>query len=121
MQSALRSLGIQQVDGILGDLGVSSHQFDTADRGFSLRFDAPLDMRMDQKQDLTAEKIINGYEYETLARLLREFGEVDKAGKIAVNYCFKADSPVLNCSLLNKWLRWKRAQILRTGFPGTAN
>lgn len=83
MHSALRSLGIQQVDGILGDLGVSSHQFDTADRGFSLRFDAPLDMRMDQKQDLTAEKIINGYEYETLARLLREFGEVDKAGKIA--------------------------------------
>src|SRR5574344_2339254 len=71
------------VDGILADLGVSSHQFDTADRGFSFRFDAPLDMRMNKEATLTAADIINDYEKEDLEKILRIYGEVDNARKMA--------------------------------------
>ncbi|MCI7461619.1 MAG: 16S rRNA (cytosine(1402)-N(4))-methyltransferase RsmH [Bacteroides sp.] len=72
-----------KVDGILADLGVSSHQFDTADRGFSFRFDAPLDMRMNKEATLTAADIINDYEKEDLEKILRIYGEVDNARKMA--------------------------------------
>ena len=61
---------------MLADLGVSSHQFDTAERGFSFRYDAPLDMRMNQEAQTTAADIINGYEQEELERILRLYGEV---------------------------------------------
>jgi 16S rRNA (cytosine1402-N4)-methyltransferase len=71
------------IDGILADLGVSSHQFDTAERGFSFRYDAPLDMRMNQEADRTAADIINGYETEELEKILRIYGEVDNSRKIA--------------------------------------
>jgi 16S rRNA (cytosine1402-N4)-methyltransferase len=71
------------IDGILADLGVSSHQFDTAERGFSFRYDAPLDMRMNQEAELTAADIINGYETEEIERILRIYGEVDNSRKIA--------------------------------------
>ncbi|MGM9737786.1 MAG: 16S rRNA (cytosine(1402)-N(4))-methyltransferase RsmH [Candidatus Cryptobacteroides sp.] len=71
------------VDGILADLGVSSHQFDTADRGFSFRFDAPLDMRMNTEAGLTAADVVNTYPYEELEKLFRLYGEVDNASRIA--------------------------------------
>lgn len=70
------------VDGILADLGVSSHQFDEGERGFSIRFDGPLDMRMNQTADLTAEKVVNDYEEQDLIRIFREYGEVKNAGKL---------------------------------------
>ena len=71
------------VDGILADLGVSSHQFDTAERGFSFRFDAPLDMRMNTEGGITAADVVNGYEARELERILRTYGEVDNARKVA--------------------------------------
>ena len=71
------------IDGVLADLGVSSHQFDTAERGFSFRYEAPLDMRMNQEAQLTAADIINGYETEEIEKILRIYGEVDNSRKIA--------------------------------------
>ena len=71
------------IDGVLADLGVSSHQFDTAERGFSFRFEAPLDMRMNQEASLTAADILNTYETEDIERILRIYGEVDNSRKIA--------------------------------------
>ena len=71
------------VDGILADLGISSHQVDTASRGFSTRFDAPLDMRMNVEQKISARDIINSYPEEKLKEILSEFGDVDNAGKVA--------------------------------------
>ena len=71
------------LDGILADLGVSSHQFDTAERGFSFRYDAPLDMRMNREGGKTAAEVVNEYSQEDLERLLRIYGEVDNARKVA--------------------------------------
>lgn len=71
------------VDGILADLGVSSHQFDTPERGFSFRFDAPLDMRMNNRADKTASDIVNSYDEQDLERILRLYGEVDGSRKAA--------------------------------------
>ena len=71
------------INGILADLGVSSHQFDTADRGFSFRFDAELDMRMNKEGGITAADLVNGLDEAGLARILKVYGEVDGAGKMA--------------------------------------
>lgn len=71
------------IDGILADLGVSSHQFDTPERGFSFRFDAPLDMRMNTKADKTAADIVNSYSEQDLERILRVYGEVEGSRKAA--------------------------------------
>lgn len=79
----LRFYGVRKVDGVLGDLGVSSHQFDAAERGFSIRFDADLDMRMDQSSDLTAVKIVNEYEEKDLADLLFLYGELRNSRALA--------------------------------------
>lgn len=79
----LRFQGVTKVDGILGDLGVSSHQFDEAERGFSTRFDAELDMRMDQQSDLSAFHIINGYSEEKLSDVLFQYGELRNARALA--------------------------------------
>lgn len=78
----LKLYSIEQVDGVLGDWGVASHQFDTPERGFSIRFDGPLDMRMNQSSELTAEQIINGYSDVELTHILKTYGEVHKADKI---------------------------------------
>ena len=75
--------GIKEFDGILLDLGVSSYQLDAADRGFSYRYDAPLDMRMDQRQELTASDIVNGYSESELYRIIRDYGEEKFAKNIA--------------------------------------
>lgn len=74
---------VSEVDGILLDLGVSSPQFDEGDRGFSYRYDAPLDMRMDQEAELTAYDVVNTYERDELVRVLREYGEERNAARIA--------------------------------------
>ena len=79
----LRYCGFEKADGLLADLGVSWHEFDKADRGFSFRFDANLDMRMSQRGELTAEKVVNTYEPERLARLFRDYGEVENARRLA--------------------------------------
>lgn len=75
------------IDGVLADLGVSSHQFDTAERGFSFRYDAPLDMRMNTEGGTTAEDIVNGYSPEDLEKILRLYGEVDNSRRIAQMIC----------------------------------
>ena len=84
------------IDGVLADLGVSSHQFDTAERGFSFRYDAPLDMRMNQEAQTTAADIINGYEQQDLERILRLYGEVDNSRKIAQLICKARETAAIN-------------------------
>jgi 16S rRNA (cytosine1402-N4)-methyltransferase len=79
----LRFHNVRQVDGILADLGVSSHQFDVAERGFSTRFDAELDMRMSQKNDLSAFKVVNEYDETNLRRVFLDYGELKNAPAIA--------------------------------------
>lgn len=83
IKNHLRLLGISHVDGILADLGVSSHQFDEGERGFSIRGDFPLDMRMNQASAIDAKKIVNEYTEEELISILRKYGEVERPGKIA--------------------------------------
>ncbi len=79
----LRFYGVKSVDGILADLGVSSHQFDVAERGFSTRFDAELDMRMSQKNDLNAYRVVNEYDDANLRRVFLDYGELKNAPAIA--------------------------------------
>lgn len=83
LDKVLEQLNIQSVDGILMDLGVSSPQFDDGKRGFSYNFDAKLDMRMDQSQDLNAEKIVNNYSLQDLTRIFKEYGEDKYSYQIA--------------------------------------
>ncbi len=83
LKNYLRLEGIRSVDGILADLGVSSHQFDDADRGFSIRFDADLDMRMDQVSDLDARKVLRTYAEEDLHRIFGMYGEIINAKTLA--------------------------------------
>ncbi|WP_208326182.1 16S rRNA (cytosine(1402)-N(4))-methyltransferase RsmH [Flavobacterium sp. S87F.05.LMB.W.Kidney.N] len=79
----LRFHGVKAVDGILADLGVSSHQFDVPERGFSTRFDAELDMRMSQKNDLNAYRVVNEYEEQDLRRVFFDYGELKNAPVLA--------------------------------------
>ena len=74
---------VRQIDGVLADLGVSSHQFDTPDRGFSTRFDGELDMRMNQSSKLSAKTIVNEYEEEDLARIFYDYGELQGSYRLA--------------------------------------
>ena len=91
------------IDGVLADLGVSSHQFDTAERGFSFRYEAPLDMRMNQEAEKTAADIINDYEYEDLEKILRLYGEVDNSRRIAQLICkARENAPIQTTGELGK-------------------
>jgi 16S rRNA (cytosine1402-N4)-methyltransferase len=83
VQRFLRLHDVLAIDGLLADLGVSSHQFDVAERGFSYRFDAPLDMRMDRRQTLTAAAIVNEYSEQQLHKLFEKYGEVSNAKTLA--------------------------------------
>jgi len=87
VQNYVRFNGFEYVDGILADLGVSSHQFDTEERGFSFRFDAPLDMRMNKLAKTTAADIVNSYPVEELARVLKTYGEVENSKRVAQLIC----------------------------------
>jgi len=82
LRNQLKRLGISKVDGILADLGVSSHQFDDGKRGFSIRSNDPLDMRMNQKATLTAKQIVNEYNANELGRVFGRYGELKNAGRI---------------------------------------
>ncbi len=75
------------IDGVLADLGVSSHQFDTAERGFSFRYEAPLDMRMNQEAQLNAADIVNSYEQGELEKIFRLYGEIENSRKVALLIC----------------------------------
>ena len=95
IDSAVEYAGFDKVDGILMDLGVSSHQLDVAERGFSYIKDAPLDMRMDQQSSLTAYDVVNGYSEYDLVRILRDYGEEKFANKIASKICSaRSNSPI---------------------------
>ncbi len=83
----LKAYGIKEVDGILADLGISSHQIDEASRGFSTRFDAKLDMRMDQSAELSAKEVINTYSKEQLHKIFGMYGEVKNAKTLAEAIC----------------------------------
>lgn len=84
LRGCVRAAGFEQVDGILADLGVSSHHFDTAERGFSFRFEGPLDMRMNQAGgSRTAADVVNTYEAEQLATVFGRYGELDKCFRVA--------------------------------------
>lgn len=83
IKNVLESLNVDKVDGILADLGVSSHQIDTASRGFSFRFDSELDMRMDKSQSLSAKNVVNEYSEEKLKHIFKDFGEEKFASSIA--------------------------------------
>ncbi len=82
LKNFLRFYQVEQVDGILADLGVSSHDFDEADRGFSFRYDTPLDMRMNRKAGITAATIVNGYSEQQLISVFRKYGEIQNAGRL---------------------------------------
>ena len=91
------------IDGVLADLGVSSHQFDTAERGFSFRYEAPLDMRMNQEAERTAADIVNSYETEDLEKILRLYGEVDNSRRLAQMICKAREvSPIETTTQLGK-------------------
>ncbi|MCC6448278.1 MAG: 16S rRNA (cytosine(1402)-N(4))-methyltransferase RsmH [Chitinophagaceae bacterium] len=83
LKNFLKLYNALPIDGLLADLGVSSHQFDEAERGFSIRFDAKLDMRMDQNGKVTAADVLNTYSEEELKRIFKLYGEVDNAGYLA--------------------------------------
>jgi 16S rRNA (cytosine1402-N4)-methyltransferase len=87
LKNHLRALGIDKVDGVLADLGVSSHQFDEGKRGFSIRSNDPLDMRMNQMGSFSAFNLVNEYEEDELIVILRKFGEVSSPGKVAGTIC----------------------------------
>ena len=106
----LRFHNCKEVDGILGDLGVSSHQFDVAERGFSTRFDAELDMRMSQKNDLSAYRVVNEYDEDNLRRVFLDYGELKNAPAIArVILEAREKTPIRNTEQLK--------QVLSRFFP----
>ncbi|MBQ6573154.1 MAG: 16S rRNA (cytosine(1402)-N(4))-methyltransferase RsmH [Bacteroidales bacterium] len=104
MRNFVRALGYcGKIDGILGDLGVSSHQFDTGERGFSFRFDAKLDMRMNTLGGKSAADIVNSYTQEELTRIFKIYGELDKPWKAAELICkWRENSPIETTGDLGK-------------------
>lgn len=95
MQALMEDAGVQAVDGVLLDLGVSSYQLDTAERGFSYHMDAPLDMRMDRTQPFTAEVLVNTWPQAEIARVIKEYGDESWAARIAAMIVeHRADEPL---------------------------
>jgi 16S rRNA (cytosine1402-N4)-methyltransferase len=95
LKNHLRLLGIVQINGLLADLGVSSHQFDEAERGFSIREDAALDMRMNQQADLSAFKVVNEYDESALTAILKNYGELTNARLIAREIILKRSEKLI--------------------------
>lgn len=113
MKEVLKQLGIEKVDGIVLDLGVSSYQLDNAERGFSYREDAPLDMRMDREQTLTARDIVNDYPESELYRIIKEYGEERFAKSIARNICKRRQDKPLETT-------FELVDIIRNSMPAKA-
>ena len=109
----LKDLGVQGVDGMLFDLGVSSPQLDEAERGFSYMADAPLDMRMDQSSPLTAADVVNGKSEEELRRILRDYGEERYAARIAAGICRARERKPIETTL-------ELVDIIKSSMPGAA-
>ncbi|MDF7817020.1 16S rRNA (cytosine(1402)-N(4))-methyltransferase RsmH [Runella sp. MFBS21] len=106
LQKYLRLYGVRQVDGILGDLGVSSHQFDTPERGFSTRFDAQLDMRMNPRGGLSARELVNTYSAEELHRIFGMYGELQNAKTAAAAIvAARANQPIETVNELKQSLQ----------------
>ena len=113
ISEVLKEMNIEKVDGVLADLGVSSHQIDTDERGFSYMKEGPLDMRMNQQQDLSAEVVVNEYSESDLTRIFRDYGEERYAGRIASAIVKKrAESPIRSTTAL--------ADIIRAAMPHAA-
>ena len=118
-KAALAEQGVFGVDGVVLDLGVSSYQLDTEDRGFSYRFDAPLDMRMDRRQTLTARDIVNNYSETELFHIIRDYGE-DQFAKNIAKYIVKAraDKPIETTFELNEIIKAAiPAKMRQNGHP----
>ena len=104
--SILKEMGVGGVDGILLDLGVSSYQLDTVERGFSYKYDTALDMRMDDRQTLTAKDIVNTYSQKELARIIKEYGEDQFAQNIAKHICAQREiKPIETTFELNEIIK----------------
>lgn len=118
-KAALAEIGVTGVDGIVLDLGVSSYQLDTEDRGFSYRYDAPLDMRMDRRQTLTARDIVNNYSEMELFRIIRDYGEDGFAKNIAKHIVkARADKPIETTFELNEIIKAAiPAKMRQNGHP----
>lgn len=121
LRNYLRLHGVTQIDGLLADLGVSSHQFNQADRGFSYRFDAPLDMRMGKVADRTAADIVNNYEADDLQKVFGEYGEVRNAKSLAHAVVEARDkAPIVTIQDLldvcDPWVRGTRPRYLAQVF-----
>lgn len=102
----LKFYGIRKVDGILADFGVSSHQFDTAERGFSTRFDADLDMRMSKKNSISAYDVVNSYSYEDLRKVLFQYGDLRNANAMAKTLIAKREeAPIKTTERLKEVLQ----------------
>jgi 16S rRNA (cytosine1402-N4)-methyltransferase len=105
-REALREKGVEKVDGIVLDLGVSSYQLDTVDRGFTYKYDTPLDMRMDQRQSLTARDIVNGYDEKSLYRIIKDYGEDQFAKNIAKHIVMRRqEKPIETTYELNEIIK----------------
>ncbi|MED9903748.1 MAG: 16S rRNA (cytosine(1402)-N(4))-methyltransferase RsmH [Lachnospiraceae bacterium] len=119
METALAEHGVQKVDGIVLDLGVSSYQLDTEERGFSYRFDTALDMRMDRRQTLTARDIVNGYPEMELYRIIRDYGEDQFAKNIAKHIAqARSEKPIETTGELNEIIRAAiPAKMRQNGHP----
>ena len=113
MDSALESLGIDRVDGILMDLGVSSPQLDDGQRGFSYMADAPLDMRMNSEDALDAKQIVNQWSYDELKRILYDYGEERFAPRIAAAICKRREEKEIETTL-------ELVDIIRSAMPASA-
>ena len=111
MRALLNGIGVTEVSGILLDLGVSSHQLDTQERGFSYKSEAPLDMRMDQQASLSARDVVNTYSEEALARVIWTYGEERFSRRIAERICRAREQSPIESTL-------QLAQIVRDAIPG---
>ena len=112
-ETVLKDLHVEKVDGILLDLGVSSYQLDTAERGFSYMEDAPLDMRMDRQQSISAMEIVNEYPQEELYRIIKEYGEERYARNIAKNICLAREEKKIETT-------FELVDIIRRSMPAKA-
>ena len=110
MKEELNKIGVTKVDGIMLDLGVSSYQLDTAERGFSYKADAPLDMRMDNRSELTARDIVNDYSQGELFRIIRDYGEDKFAANIAKHIVMAREEKPIETTL-------ELAEIVKAAIP----